>query len=473
MTMHAITALLLLFATDDGSPEWGSFRGNNGQGLATNASIPSEVGSEATQAWRVEVPAGYSSPVVSGEHVFLTGVEESKLLTLCLQRTDGKELWRKEIEFDGLRVGMNSSAAPTPVTDGERVYVLFHSRGLVAYDVEGKELWKHQIGPFNIPHGMSTSPIVHDDLVLLVVDQDLDSYVVAYDKESGEERWKTKRPGVTHSYSTPAVYTPEEGPAQLIVSGSLQVTGYSLEDGKRLWWVDGSAWQTKAVPIIVGDECFVSAYMVPSTEFGMPKLQESWEAELEERDANGDEVIGRDEWEGQMIQMVWFIFDLNGDEVLDKTDWEYMGSAGTATGGLFAINLGGTGNVTETHVKWKFDDRRGLPDCPTPLCLDDTLYLIKEGGLLTAIDPESGEVSKQDRVGEPDAYFASPIGAGDRLLTASRGGQLAVIQAGREWEVLSVHDLKEELWSTPALADGQVFVRTQEALWCFEESADG
>ena len=140
-----------------------------------------------------------------------------------------------------------------------------------------------------------------------------------------------------------------------------------------------------------------------------------------------------------------------------------------ASGGLFAIDLGGEGDVTESHVSWRFPDRRGLPDCPSPLVMDDLLYLIKEGGLLTAVDTETGEVAKQGRVGESDQYFASPVGAGGRIVTASLGGKLAVLRAGRDWEVLSVVDLGEELWSTPAIAGGQVFVRTQEALWCFEE----
>jgi len=127
------------------------------------------------------------------------------------------------------------------------------------------------------------------------------------------------------------------------------------------------------------------------------------------------------------------------------------------------------GNVTESHVKWKYDDRRGLPDCPSPLFLDGHLYVIKEGGLFTAFDGESGEVVKQGRVGDPDRYFASPVAAAGRIVTASVSGQVAVVSSGPEWEVLSVHDLQEDIWSTPAIADGQVFVRTGKALYCFED----
>jgi len=466
-------AALLLVLTQDDSPQWGGFRGNNGSGVAASKSIPATLDPEETAMWRIDVPPGYSSPVIAGSRLFVTGVDGEKLVTQCIDRGSGDELWRREIEFDGQRVGMNSSAAPSPTTDGEHVFVLFHAIGLVAYGVDGEELWRQEIGPFNIPHGMATSPVLHDDLLIQVVDQDLESYVVAYDKRSGEQRWRTERPGVTHSYATPAIYQPAKGDAQVVVSGALHVKGYAVVDGQELWSFGGSAWQTKCVPVVVGDDCFVNAYMVPSSEFGMPPMKSTFGDELTERDENEDGLIERSEWPGEMIQQAWFIFDLDGDDKLDEEDWTYMKSSGRSTGGLYSIDMTGKGDVTKTNVNWKFGDRRGLPDCPTPLYFDDTLYMIKEGGLLTSIDPATGEVKKQDRVGEPDPYFASPVGAAGRIVTASASGQLAVIQTGPEWEVLSVTRLEDaEIWSTPAIADGQVFVRTQAALWCFEELED-
>ncbi len=471
MLLHALLALSLVAGSDD-DPVWNGFRGNNGVGVAGAASVPASLDPEETAMWRVEVPTGYSSPVVTDEHVFLTGAEGAKLFTLCLDRASGEELWRQELGFDGARVGMNSSAAPTPATDGERVYVVFHAVGLVAYTVDGDELWKQEIGPFNIPHGMSTSPVLVDDLVVLQVDQDTDAYLAAFDRKTGKQRWRAERPGMTHSYSTPAVYTPAEGPAQIIVSGSFQVRGYSAVDGKELWSVGGSGWQTKAVPIIDGDRCFVNGYMPASGEFGVPPVAASFEDELVARDADGDSLISRAEWPGNTIQEIWFLFDLDGDDMLGAADWKYMEAAAHVTGGLFAIDLTGEGDVTESHLQWKFDDRRGLPDCPSPIFMNDTLFLIKDGGLFTSIDPETGKVAKQGRVGEPDTYYASPVGAGGRIVTASASGQLVVVDAQREWNVVSVASLGETIWATPAIADGQVFVRTDDALWCFEEAVD-
>ena len=235
-TSIALLTLYLLCAPGD-EPEWGGFRGNNGAGIAASKALPDALDPEHGVLWRTEVPAGYSSPVVSGDVVFLTAADGEHLWTLCIDRGTGKERWRKGLEFDGKRPGANSAASSSPVTDGESVYVLFHDFGLIAYDLEGQELWRRPLGPFNIPHGMSSSPLLHKDRLLLVVDQDTDSYLAAYDKAGGEELWKVERPGVTHGYSTPAVFTPEQGPSELIVSGSFQVSAYSIEDGAKRWWV--------------------------------------------------------------------------------------------------------------------------------------------------------------------------------------------------------------------------------------------
>ena len=468
--------LFLLPATllvgDEDPPEWGGFRGNNGCGVAESEGIPEVLDVDQSALWKAEIPGGYSSPAIVGERVFVTASEGTKLLTMCLDRYSGEVLWSRDLEFSGQRTGMNSPAAASPATDGERVYAVFHDFGLIAYTVDGDDAWEFPLGRFEIPHGMSTSPVIHEDVLVLQVDQDVDPYLLAVNKKTGKELWRVERPGVTHSYSTPAIYAPEEGPAQVVVSGSFQIAGYDVKTGERIWWMNGSSWQTKAVPLIVGDVCYVNAYMVPSNEIGLPKIDQTFVEALVERDLNGDEKIGRDEYDHEMLQMAWFIFDLDGDEMLDERDWNYLRSTSTAMGGLFAIKLDGKGDITDTHVAWKFGDRRGLPDMSSPLIYDGLLYMIKEGGLMTAVDIESGEVVKQGRVGDGDNYAASPVAAAGRIVTASGTGQLAVIEGGPEWEVLSVTNLDEEIWSTPAIAGEQVFVRTLSALYCFQSLAD-
>ncbi len=462
LTLSALPQL----ATD--TPAWGGFRGNNGTGVAQGSAIPDSFDLETNLLWKINARPGYSSPIVSEGHVYMTAAAGKQLSTHCFDLGTGEQVWMQEIEFDGSKVGANSSASPTPATDGERLYTLFHHVGMVCYDMDGKELWRNDLGaPFNIPHGLATSPVVHNGSVVVQVDQDTNSSLVALDAKTGKERWKTDRPGSTHSYATPVIYTPKEGPAQLIVSGSNQIAGYGLEDGKRIWWVDGAAWQSKSLPLIYGDLCIVNSYMVSTSEFGGPRVTASWEDALAERDTNKSGFIEREEWDDSVMMMAWFIFDLDGDDKLNETDYNYLKNAGTAEGGLFAVKLDGTGNVTESHVAWSYNKRRGLSDVVSPVLYEGVVYMLKEGGIMTAIDAKTGELGKQSRVGEGDGYFASPVASDGKLVTASQGGQLSIIKAGAEWELLSSLAIGEEMWSTPALVDDLVIVRSQLALYCF------
>ncbi len=452
------------------TPEWGGFRGNNSTGIAGSAQLPSELNPEENLLWRTEIPKGYSSPTVAGERVFITGATKSDLITLCLDWKTGQVLWEAREPFDGKRPGANSPAAPSPITDGERVYTLFHHAGLITYDLEGRELWRKDLGTINIPHGLATSPIVHAGMVIQLIDQDTDSFLVALDATSGDELWRTERSGVTHSYSTPTLYAPDEGDPQVIVSGSFQIAGYSALSGKKLWWVDGGAWQTKAVPVIAGDLCIVNSFMLSTADMGVPKFSGTFAELLELRDDNSSGLIEKEEWDHEVVQQIWFILDLDGDDKLGPADWEYALATTRALGGLFAIELGGTGDVTDSHVRWFTADRRVLPDIPSPILLNGTIYMIKRGGVFTALDAKTGNTLQRERVGESDAYYASPVAAGQRVLLASQSGQLLLLDVEKGFTEISSGRVDEEVWSTPAIAGNRVLVRSQAALYCFGES---
>lgn len=475
---HLFLALSLLSNSGE-APQWGSFRGNNGAGTCTATKLPGALDPDGNLQWRVEVPVGYSSPVIAGKSLVLTGVDgkpqggtvSGKLVTLCLDPASGEERWRHAFDFSGPRPGGNSSAAPSPATDGEVVVALFHHFGLVGLDMAGKELWKQPIGPFNIPHGMATSPLIHGDLVLLQVDQDRDAYLVAYDKRTGKERWKIERPGVSHSYATPAIYQPEGGPAQIVVSGSFQVAGYELTKGEKLWFMDGSAWQSKSIPVFAGKRCIVNAFMPSLSEMQFPSFSGTFEETLVAKDANGDEKIGKDEYGDQTLHQLWFIFDQDSDDLLDQKEWDYALASNDATGGLFALDLGGKGDVTKTGVAWKSEDRRTLSDVTSPVIVGDTLFIIGEGGILSALDVATGKVEKQERVGQPAQYYASPVAGDGKLYLASQDGILTVVTAERDFKELATHTLEEEqVWATPAIAGRAVYVRSVGALYCFEDA---
>jgi outer membrane protein assembly factor BamB len=409
-TLPVLLSLVPSLAGD--APQWGGFRGNNGCGLSSAVGLPDALDPETNLKWRVEIPEGYSSPVVAGEKLFLTGASATaegrtltgKLVTQCLDATTGETRWTRELDFSGRRPGQNSPAAPSPVTDGEIVVVLFQHFGLLAYDTAGKELWRQPIGPFNLPHGMSTSPLLSGDLVVLQVDQDAGAYLIAFDKQTGAQRWRTERPGVTHSYATPAIWQPEEGPAQVVVSGTMQVAGYALTDGAKLWWLNGSAWQTKCIPVFARGRCYVNAFMPSLAEMEYP----TFSGTIAEHDADGDGKVATSEFGDDTLHSLWPLFDQDHDELLDEKEWSFALATNDANGGLFAIDPSGKGDVTDSKLKWKTEDRRVLSDVTTPVVVADALFVVKDGGLLTSLDLESGEIIKRARVGKSDSFFASP-----------------------------------------------------------------
>ncbi|MEW6742248.1 MAG: PQQ-binding-like beta-propeller repeat protein [Planctomycetota bacterium] len=471
--LPSLVSLMLAFANDVPVP-WGGFRGPNGSGVSISGTLPPSLDLQESLAWKIAIDPGYSSPVLTEDCVFLTTHEGKKLFTVCFDRASGDVLWEVEApqENDDPYPGPNSPVSPTPATDGDFVFVLFPCFGLVAYDLEGEEIWRHPLGPFNVPHVMASSPVVAGKALVLLCDQDTLSFLLALDKETGKQLWKVERPGVTHGYSTPIVVQPEEGPVEVIVVGSYQVCAYALESGEKLWWVDGMAWQSNTVPVVAKGMLLVHSSVPPLTEFGGPQMTDTWEEALAARDTDQDGKISKAEWSLPAMQLLWFLYDLDNDDLLAEDEWHQAEARGRAEGGLFAIRLGGRGNVTESHMVWSTTERRGMAGYASPIVYGDVLYMLKDGGILTAFDIADGHVLKQGRIGRPDAYYASPVAVDGKLIAASQKGQLVIVQAGAEWESRSSHDLKEEIWATPAIADGQLIVRTQQSLYCFRGAAE-
>lgn len=469
MIAHALCLSLATLVNGD-LPEWGGFRGTDGSGRIAKAKLPASLDPESNLVWRTEVPAGYSSPVVAGKNLFLTGATKTKLVVLCLDSGTGEMRWTKELDYDGSRVGMNSPAAPTPATDGTIVVVLFHHLGLIAYDTAGKELWRQPLGAINIPHGLSTSPLLAGDLVVLQVDQDRGAYLVAFDKKTGQQRWRTEREGTKHSYATPALWGQPGKKPELVVSGSFQTCGYALEDGKKLWWIEGNGWQSKCAPVIAGSRCFVNAYSGSIGEMGYPTLALPFDQAIAQHDADKDGKIAENEYGDAQLHQLWFLFDLDDDKKLDREEWEFGQAANDAKGGFFALELGGRGALSPDTLAWRFDGTRGLSGFSTPVVVDDTLFMVDDGGLLSSLDVKTGKVVRQERVGQPDGYFASPVAGDGKVFLVGQKGTLSVVTAEAEWKELASHALQseEEFWASPALSERAVFVRGTEALYCFE-----
>ncbi len=452
---------LMLSAAD-----WPQFRGPNGAGVADDSRLPTEFSAQRNVAWKTPIPPGHSSPVLTATRIFLTAAEHDALLTLCLDRATGAILWRREAprprkeEFQPA----NSPASPSPVTDGQNVYVFFGDFGLISYTADGAERWRLALGPFNNQNGHGSSPILAGRLLILICDQDTDSYLLAVDPVTGKIRWKNPRPDSTRGYATPAVYQPKNGPAELIVPGAFQVVSYSLSTGERLWWIRGMAWQLKSVPVIDGDVIYVSGWEIGG-DAEQPFEVPTWTEALAKYDSNHDGRISRAEApfknEGSFHDT-----DLDRDGSVDEREWNFYRARKTSQNNIVAIRAGGTGDVTGTQILWRY--RKSIPNIPSPLLYRDVLFLIKEGGIFTSLNPKTGAVFKQARVpGALGQYWSSPVAGDGKIYIANQEGKVAVLKAAAQWEILAVNNLDDEIFATPAIARGRIYLRTRGTLYCF------
>ena len=449
------------------APVWPRFRGPAGLGTSESRDLPVHFGPGESVVWRTEIAPGESSPVIAGSRLFLTGDSGEQLVTYCLDRNTGKILWRRSVrrEQNQRYHKINSAASPTPVTDGDILVVFFGDFGLIGYGLDGTERWRLQLGPLNNINGHGASPILVDGKVIMVCDQDSESYMIAVDKRSGRVLWRTERPEVTRGYSTPAVFRRSGEPAELIVPGAYQLIAYSLDHGEKLWWVRGMAWQLKSVPLIDGDVIYLNAWESGGNSAIQVDLP-SHSQVLTERDVNRDGRLSLGEIDGFKPARSWRNVDLDKDEFLSERDWEFFRARLGAQNSMMAIRHGGRGDLTDTNVLWRY--RKSLPNVASPLLYQSVLYLVKDGGILTTLDPESGQVFKQDRLkGATGRYYTSPVGADDKVYLISQDGKVVVLKAGGQWEVVALNDLADECYATPAIADSRLYIRTHSTLFCF------
>jgi len=447
--------------------DWSQFRGPNGSGLSVEKGLPTEFGPSQNVIWKTALPPGHSSPVLTDQRIFLTAFEGKQIYVICLDRAQGKILWRHEVPRNRVEElhKANSPASPSPVTDGTNVYAFFTDFGLISLGPEGQLRWKLPLGPFNNPFGLGSSPILAENKVLLVCDQESGSFFIAVDKDTGQVKWRVERPEYTRGFATPILYRPANGELQVLVSGSLQFTAYSVETGKELWWLRGITWQVKSTPVMSADTLFVHGWAGGADE-GQQEAVEPFEEALKKMDTNHDGKLSKEEIKDEALTKDWDAMDLDRDGVVGERDWRFYRARRSAQNAVLAFRLGGTGDMTEKSFLWRY--QKSLPNVPSPLLYKDVLYLMKEGGVLTALEASTGKVLKQARLqGALGDYFASPVAADDKIFTISHEGKVTVLKPGPEWEALATNDLTDECNATPAFADGKLYIRTRGALYCF------
>jgi outer membrane protein assembly factor BamB len=466
-----ISRTLALFAVltvlPSWSGDWPRFRGANGSGVAEQGSLPHEIGPGKNVLWKTTVPAGKSSPVVIRDRIFLTGHQDGKLFTLALDRKSGKTIWTREApgHRGEKRHQLNDPASPTPVSDGSSVYVFFAGYGLISYSSDGQERWRTPLGPFTNFHGMGASPVLAEGKVLMICDQDQDAFLLAVDQDTGKTVWKVERPEMVHSFSTPVLYKPASGRTEVIVPGSYQMTSYDVATGALIWRVRGLTYQVKSGPVLDGDRLYFNGWAPggePSERIELPEFGEM----LAKHDKDGDRKLSKDEIPKNWHPGNWEMQDLDKDGLFDARDWQYYRSRRTSSNAAIAVKLGGRGDVTGSHVLWRYD--KSLPDVPGILLYRGVLYLVRNGGILQTLDPASGKLLKQGRLTHAlDEYYASPVAGDGKVYMISRNGTVSVLDAGADWKVAASGDFGEEVFATPAIADGHMWVRTATALYDF------
>jgi outer membrane protein assembly factor BamB len=465
----SVLVLLIVASLPGPADEWARFRGPNGSGVADVTGLPVEFGPTRNVVWKTELPPGYSSPIVFGDRIYLTGLRDGRLLSIAIDRTTGKVVWEREAPRDRREKldQRNHPASPSAASDGDHVYFFFPDYGLLGYDVSGKELWRKPLGPFNNIYGMGASPIVVDDVVVLNCDQSIGSFIAAFDKKTGRERWRTARVEARSGHSTPVIYTPPGGRPQIVVPGSFVLSAYDPRDGKRLWWVGGLSFELKSTPVIGGDTLYINGFGSPENQPGAMIAVATSAAVFAANDANKDGKLTEAELPTAHARESLPFFDLNGDKAIDRAEWDYYKAAMESENGMLAIKLGGSGDMTATAVRWRY--QRGIPQLPSPLLYGRSLYMVNDaGGLVTILNPETGALIQQGRLKVPsDRYYASPVAGDGKIYISSESGKVLVLPPGGGLDALAVNDLQDNIYATPALVDKRIYIRTLHSLYCF------
>lgn len=476
--------------TATAAANWPGFRGLDAGGVARTVSRPIDLTAPASLRWKSALPPGHSSPVVWQDSIFLTGFADGRLITLCLDRQSGRRRWEQAVpvaETEKVH-RVNSLATPTPVTDGKAVFAYFGSFGVVAYDFEGRELWRKSLP---IPktfqnQGTGTSPILAEGRLIVFLQLGNESRLLALNPADGAELWSAPMPVHNNTYATPVAWREsEQGFVGLTCAA--RFTAFRLADGAEAWWINEIGRQACSTPVVLGDRILIAtagvqgeaANITPPPDFDAAvKTWGSPAGDAVAYDAIPDRLLFTDRQasggQGNMTlkQALRFMGGAKPGVTYDRTKWEEARGrlSGFATGPfnrtvVLCVRTGGKGDVTESHVQWR--ETKGVPEMPSPVVWNGRAYFIRSGGVLVCREVATGRLVFEDRVGAPGGYYASPIAADGRIYLVSDRGQITVVKAGDGLEVLGRHELGEAVLASPALDADTFFVRSAGHLSAF------
>jgi outer membrane protein assembly factor BamB len=466
---RVVLAILLLIAFDVQAEDWPQFRGPRGGVAVGNQPLPAEIGPEQNVLWKTELPPGHSSPAIVGNRIFVTAVRDKEHLeTICLDRQTGKVVWRVEAPHKTLEQihGIGSYAQPSPAADNERVVVLFGSSGLYCYDHGGQELWHKEMGPFNDEFGAAASPIIVGDRVILGQDHDTGSFLASYDKKTGEQLWRTDRSEFSRNYCTPFIWE-VDGKQQIVMAGTLRVAGYDFESGRELWTVRGLSRVVCMTPAIGPDNSLIVAGWSAGGEPGERISLEPFADFMAQFDADKNGTLNEKECASSAALKTRFVqCDRDKSGEITKVEYdEFQNLFAKSQNSVLAIKPGGSGDVSDSHVLWRFE--KFVPFCASPLYYDGRVFTVKDSGIFNCLDAATGEAHKTGRVTGTTNYYSSPVAGDGKVYLLSQRGTLSVVSAADQWQVLHSAEFGEEGYATPALVEGRIYLRTSGHLYCF------
>ena len=455
--------------------DWAQFRGPNASGVAVESTNPPvEFSADHNVKWSLDLGIGVACPIVAAERCFVTTMTETgKFAVLSLDAANGKTLWKSEFDTGKLPEIMppNEHASSTPAADGERVFVHFSTIGLLALDAKtGDELWRYKLPePFYLMGwGAANSPIIYRDMVIFNLDDDLASYLIAFDTESGSVRWQTDRPEMLGGYAVPVLCT-ANGRTDVVVAGSGKLKGYDPATGKELWTCNSLLRTIMVTPVVQDDRMYITAQSYGDTDRVLKFALLQW------RDTNQDDKLAKDELE-PAFHAKFDKGDHNKDGYLvgDEIDDAFQAKTNRVGGGniIQAIRGGGNGDVTETHLIYNLDHKTPS-NIASPLAYDGRLLMVKKGGISAAFNLEDGStVWTKKRIRNFGNYYASPIAAGDRIYVPGENGNIVVLKSGPTLEVIAKNDIGDSVIATPAIANNRLYVRTLHKIFCFSEEKE-
>jgi outer membrane protein assembly factor BamB len=422
LMLYVVLGLSALFTTRAEAANWERFRGPNGRGEAAESDVPVQFDDKHNILWKLRLPGqGNSSPVVWGKHLFAqtAAADGSQRLLLCIDVTKGQEVWSRGIPGAKSTIhARNTLASASPATDGEAVFVPFWDGKdvfLVAYSFKGDLLWTKPMGHFDSQHGAGASPILYRDKVIFYNDMDRENFktkapvprpavLYALDKKTGQVLWEKEREAFRACYSAPfLVETPGSAP-ELIVTSTTSIASYNPDNGSRNWdW----HWTFKGTP------------------FPLRTI-------------------------GGTYYLDGMLFNCSGD--------------GSGPRHMNAVVLGGAGKNAKPRQVW--ENNKDFPYVPCLLSRAGYLYFVNDAGFAGCYEAKTGKRGWFERL--PDAAFtASPVLIDDKVYAASEEGDVFVFTASPgAFQLLARNRLGEVVRASPAVADGRLYIRGQNHLFC-------